>query len=325
VSDLLVSIVIIGRNEGDRLVRCIESVKAMNFPTDQYEILYIDSGSTDDSMKTAEGLGAKALEIEPPTTAAKGRNKGIQESQAPFLLFLDGDTILDPDFLQKAMDYIQAHDDVAVVWGHRREIRPEDSIYNRILDLDWIYPPGDTPFCGGDAVMRKTALEKSGPFREDLIAGEEPELCNRITKAGFRIYHMDVFMTGHDLAIRKFSAYWKRCYRAGHAYAEVADLTGGRQFGRDGWRNHIQSVGYMVLPILLPLVLGWIGLLILLLGASVLVARTYVRQRWRGGSAYTTLLFAIHSHFAQPIIWLGQMKYYRNRRSNRAGRIIEYK
>lgn len=325
MSNLLVSVVIIGRNEGERLVRCIESVKAMDFPADQYEILYVDSGSTDGSMERARSLGAQALAIEPPTTAAKGRNKGIRESNAPFLFFLDGDTIVEPTFLQKAIDYIQQHQDCAIVWGHRREIRPQDSIYNRVLDLDWIYPPGDTPFCGGDAVMRKTALEKSGPFREDLIAGEEPELCHRIRQQGFRIYHMDAYMTGHDLAIRKFSAYWKRCYRAGHAYAEVADLTGGLQFGRDGWRNHVQSLGYILIPILLPLLLGWLGLAILIAGASLVIARTYLRQRWRGGSAYTTLLFAIHSHFAQPIIWFGQLKYYRNRRANRGGTIIEYK
>ena len=53
---------------------------------------------------------------------------------------------------------------VAVVWGHRREIHPEQSIYNRVLDLDWIYAPGPTLFCGGDALFRRSVLTATNGF-----------------------------------------------------------------------------------------------------------------------------------------------------------------
>jgi GT2 family glycosyltransferase len=87
---------------------------------------------------------------------------------------------LDHDFLPRALDEIGQAADLAAIWGHRRESRPAASIYNRVLDLDWIYPPGDTAFCGGDALFRRAALDAVGGFDDSLIAGEEPELCARL-------------------------------------------------------------------------------------------------------------------------------------------------
>ena len=219
----LVSVVVIGRNEGPRLERCLASVGAIVRDTFETEVIYVDSGSTDLSRAIAYRLGASivALETERPT-AAKGRNAGWRIARGAMVLFLDGDTVLHPRFVQ---DSLSAFDDptVAVVWGHRRELHPERSLYNRVLDLDWVYAPGDTAFCGGDALVRRDVLEATGGFDETLIAGEEPELCRRIIGLGFRILHVDRAMTGHDLAITRFSQYWKRATRAGHAFAEVSE------------------------------------------------------------------------------------------------------
>ena len=323
---LQVSVIIIGRNEGERLIRCINSVKAMDFDPEQYEIIFCDSGSTDGSMENAEKLGARSLLVESDRpTASKGRNLGYRNARGAYLFFLDGDTIVHPDFLKMSIDYLESHEKTAVIWGHRRETHPEKSVYNRVLDLDWVYPPGEAEFCGGDVVMRKAVLDEVQPYSEDLIAGEEPELCSRIRKAGYTIYHIDAPMTGHDLDIRTFGGYWKRCYRAGHAYAEVAERTNGMIFGRDSRKNHIQTLIYLIVPILLLSFLHLIGLALLTAGAFLIVFRTYLKQRWRGASFGTTFLYAFHSHFAVPIIWLGQLKYYRDRSRGRGGRIIEYK
>ena len=146
---------------------------------------------------------------------------------------------------------------VAVVWGHRRETYPEHSLYNRVLDLDWIYPPGISDFCGGDALMRRDVLEQVGGFSEDLIAGEEPELCQRIRATGKVILHIDQPMTRHDLAMTRFHAYWKRALRAGHAYAEVSQRMKATAFPlwvRECQRNAIHAT------VLIMLLLGAIAL-----------------------------------------------------------------
>ena len=232
------SVVIIGRNEGARLVRCIESVQAMRAPAGGVEILYVDSDSTDGSPARAREMGARVIVVHPERpSAALGRNAGWRAANAPMILFLDGDTILHPEFVAEAAKAF-ADPQVAVVWGHRREIHPEHSIYNRVLDLDWVYPPGPSEFCGGDALMRRQALEEIGGYDETLIAGEEPEMCRRLRSRGYAIQHLDLPMTGHDLAITRWSQYWRRAFRAGHAYAEVSDRFRGT--GQPLWEREVK-------------------------------------------------------------------------------------
>ena len=67
------------------------------------------------------------------------------------------------------------HSDVAVVCGRRRERHPSASIYNRLCDIEWDTPVGQTSACGGDSLVRAEAFEAVGGFRAQLMAGEEPE------------------------------------------------------------------------------------------------------------------------------------------------------
>src|SRR5512132_2622425 len=174
-------------------------------------------------MEKRGGCGAKVIIVRPERPcAAVGRNAGWQAAAAPVVLFLDGDTLLHPDFVADCLPKF-AVPRVAVVWGHRRELHPEASIYHRVLDLDWVYPPGPSEFCGGDALIRRAVLQAVGGYDERLIAAQEPEMCRWIRDAGYVILHVDRPMTGHDLAITRWSQYWRRVVRAGYAYAEVAE------------------------------------------------------------------------------------------------------
>ncbi len=168
-------------------------------------------------------------------------------------------------------------------------------------------------------------LDAVGLFRDDLIAGEEPELCTRIRAAGYKIWHADEPMTHHDIGVTTFSAYWRRCYRGGHAYAEVADRTQGALFRRESVKNHVQMAVYVLVPLLLTICLGRMGLLIALLGAIALLIRTTWRARWRNASIPTTALYALHTHICQLPIWLGQLAYLRGRFRSAPQPLIEYK
>jgi len=328
----LVSIVVIGRNEGQRLAACLKSVKDIINPGGEIELIYVDSNSQDGSPELAESLGAKVLRVLPQRPcAAIGRNAGWRAATAPYILFLDGDTLLHPAFLQMAL---QAMDDpgVAVVWGHRREIYPEHSLYNRVLDLDWIYPPGVSDFCGGDALMRRSVLEQVGGFSEDLIAGEEPELCQRIRAKGNIILHIDQPMTLHDLAMTRFQAYWKRALRAGHAYAEVSQRMKATAFPlwvRECQRNAIHAtilimllLGAIILSVITGHILPCVGLVF---GYTFLILRSAYKARWKKVQPLTLLLYGIHSHFQQIPIAVGQLSYWYHRFRNQQQGLIEYK
>lgn len=328
------SVVVIGRNEGERLVRCLESVHAMRWPTDggPCEIIYVDSDSDDGSPERAEELGARTIVIRPEfPCAALGRNVGWREARSPFVLFLDGDTVLDPDFATRALEAME-DPSVAIVWGHRREIRPQASLYNRVLDLDWVYPPGPSEFCGGDAVMRRSVLEAVEGFDEGLIAGEEPELCQRIRQAGHSILHIDAPMTGHDLAMTRWSQYWRRAVRAGHAYAQVSERLRGSEtplWSRESRRNVVHGAILVALPAAAAVASLASGSWWPVAGACLLlvalVLRTAWKVGWKSGDPTTRLLYAIHSHLQQvPILW-GQLTYRGDRARGERRSLIEYK
>jgi cellulose synthase/poly-beta-1,6-N-acetylglucosamine synthase-like glycosyltransferase len=326
------SVVVIGRNEGARLVRCLESIGQMTPLQGSIEVIYVDSGSTDGSFERAAQFKVKVETVESANScAAVGRNAGWRAAKAPIVLFLDGDTVLERNFVA---DSIAEFNDpsVAVVFGNRREVNPKASIYNRVLDLDWNPPAGIVEFCGGDALIRREVLERVGGFDDRLIAGEEPEMCQRIRALGFSILHVDRPMTGHDLAMTRFSQYWRRAFRTGYAYAEVSTRFKSTTFplwDKKARKNLIHGAG--MLGIIIGAPLGAIALhSVIPFGTGVaiivlLAIRTAIRFRWKTDDLATLLLFGLHSHLIQIPLLFGQLKYQRNRFTGRTTKLIEYK
>ncbi|WP_245450590.1 glycosyltransferase [Neorhizobium sp. SOG26] len=221
-----IGIVVIGRNEGKRLLNCLRSVKDHS-----RHVVYVDSGSSDGSVDAATSLCARVvcLDMTTPFTAARARNTGFHalmqiRPETEFVQFVDGDCRLDPKWLDEAATFLAAHPDLALVFGRRREIYPNVTIYNTLCDREWDGPAGEAIECGGDVLIRTSALKDVGGYLDDLIGGEEPELCVRLRTAGWKIWRLPVEMTRHDAAITRFSQWWRRSVRCGHAYAQVSSL-----------------------------------------------------------------------------------------------------
>ena len=225
--DPRIGAVAIGRNEGARLRRCLASLQGR-----AARIVYVDSGSTDNSPEVAAAAGAQivALDLARPFTAARARNEGFERLMGlgtpQYVQFIDGDCELQPGWLEAAVAFLDSRPDVAAVCGRRRERHPEQSVYNRLIDREWDTPVGEAAACGGDVLIRAEAFRAAGGFDPRLIAGEEPELCVRLRTAGWRIWRLDAEMTLHDAAITRFGQWWRRARRAGHAYAEGAAMHG---------------------------------------------------------------------------------------------------
>ncbi|WP_293577359.1 glycosyltransferase family 2 protein [Phaeobacter sp.] len=217
--------VVIGRNEGTRLLACLDSLR------DQVDrIIYVDSGSTDGSVAAAKARGATVinLDTEIKFTAARARNAGLAaiSDRCDFVQFVDGDCTVVDNWVAAAVGHLQSDPTCAVVCGRRRERHPDASVYNRLCDWEWDTPIGPTRACGGDALMRATALRQVGGYRDELIAGEEPELCLRLARNGWSLYRADLEMTLHDAQMLRFGQWWQRSRRAGFAFAEGAALHG---------------------------------------------------------------------------------------------------
>jgi glycosyltransferase involved in cell wall biosynthesis len=325
------SVVIIGRNEGARLTRCLQSVSELERAF-QIEVIYVDSASIDASPQSARDYNAHVVVLSGDgQTAARGRNAGWRCARAEYVLFLDGDTILNPEFPGAALRVLESDARIAAVWGHRRELHPERSLYNRVLDLDWIYLPGITEYFGGDVVMRRSALIETGGYDPELIAGEEPELGRRLRARGHLIMHIDTPMTLHDLNITRFRQYWLHAVRAGYAYAEISDRfrrTSDPMWREESRRNMARGavwIMWLCTGVALAAFRSW-GILAWIAVLAVLSIRSAWRVRYKApGRNLLLLLYGLHSHLQQIPVLFGQLQYQRSRRSEKRTGIIEYK
>jgi GT2 family glycosyltransferase len=332
-------IVIIGRNEGERLRRCLDSVLGHG------AVIFVDSGSTDGSIAMARSKGVEVVELDlsRPFTAARARNEGFARLEAidpgvRLVQFVDGDCEVSAGWLDRAVEVLEDHPEVGVVCGRRRERFRDRTAYNRLADIEWDTPIGEAKYCGGDAMIRADAFRQVGGYDPALIAGEDPDLCVRLRRAGWSILRIDAEMTLHDIAMTRFGQWWRRSVRAGFAYAEGAARHGGPP--ERHWVREVRllAVWGIALPMAIAglAVVGLAGpvggrgaaaaLAALLAAAYPLkVARIALRHRRAGMRRIDAWLYGVAcvlGHFAHAV---GATRYWRGRLSRRSQPLIEYK
>jgi glycosyltransferase involved in cell wall biosynthesis len=324
-----IGVVAIGRNEGQRLRRCLESVLAQ-----VAAVVYVDSGSTDRSVRMARDLGVEVVELDlaVPFTAARARNAGICRlkeirPEVKFVQVVDGDCEIVDGWLEHARTTMETDPKAAIVCGRRRERERQASVYNTLCDMEWDTPIGEATACGGDALIRLDAYYAVGGYNVSLIAGEEPEMCFRLRRAGWRILRVDRDMTLHDAQMTRFAQWWTRAVRCGHAYAEGRAMHGDT---RQHYRVHeMRSIieWAMLLP-LLAFGLAWFtwGASLSLLGGYVLLWDRVRRQRMESGDGREdAALYARYCVLAKFAQLIGAGRYWWNRLQGRTSAIIEYK
>jgi len=315
----------IGRNEGERLTLCLTSLSSAT------ALVYVDSGSSDGSVQWAREHGADVIDLDMslPFTAARARNAGFRRlrSLAPdlaYVQFVDGDCELVKGWPEQSLSFLRTHLDVAVVCGRRRERYPERSIYNWVCDQEWGRAAGEVRACGGDAMMRVDALEAVDGYRDDLVAGEDPELCVRLRGAGWRIWRLDSQMTLHDAAITRFGQWWRRTLRTGYAFAQGAYLHGAPPERHCVWESRRAWLWGIWLPLACLVAgltfepWGWTAWLIY----PLQILRLTVRNPGTLGDRAMLAVFQVLARFPEAV---GQVSFMRDRLFGRQARLIEYK
>ena len=312
-----VAAVLIGRNEGARLVAALAAIPAGVDP-----VIYVDSGSTDGSIAAAEAAGARVvrLDLSRPFTAARARNEGfaaLGPDLPAYVQFIDGDCALAPGWIATATAFLQANPRAAVACGRRRERFPEASVWNRLCDAEWDTPVGQARACGGDALMRAAAFAQAGGFNPSLIAGEEPELCVRLRASGWQVWRLDAEMTLHDAAMHRFGQWWTRTRRGGHAFAEGAALHGTppeRHFVAETRRALLWGAALPLTALLGAAVTPWA--LVLLLAYPLQIIRLARRL------GLTRATFLVLAKLPEA---LGVLEYHSRAVLRRPAGLIEYK
>lgn len=320
-----VGAVVIGRNEGERLRRCLHSLEALPV------VVYVDSGSSDGSAQWAANNGVDVIELDMrvPFTAARARNSGfrrIQEiaPQLEYVQFVDGDCEVVSSWMPAAHSFLQAHLDIGAVCGRRRERWPERSVYNWLCDREWDGEPGEARACGGDVMIRSLALSSVGGYRDDMIAGEEPELCVRLRTAGWRVWRLDAEMTAHDAAMTRFTQWWRRVLRSGYAFAHGAYLHGSSAEHHWVWESRRAWIWGIWIPLFCltaSLIFGSWGLITWLIFPIQVIRQTY-RQTGTLRERVTLAVFQLLGRFPEAA---GEIKFMLDRVSGRRSGLIEYK
>ena len=319
-------VVVIGRNEGERLRRCLRSLSASS-----RLLVYVDSGSSDGSAALAESQGVVVVELDMsvPFTAARARNRGFERLRqlspaVRFVQFVDADCEVVDGWLPAACAYLEAHPKVACVCGRLRERFPEQSVYNRLCDAEWNRPAGVTSACGGIAMMRADLFESVGGFRDDIPAGEEAELCSRLRARGAIVWRLTTPMALHDAAMYRFGQWWIRNKRTGFGYANTLSMRLGNDESADLRRVLRPWLWAIVLPVLTGLGFTFGGpaalLLLLMYPAQVIRNALAAEGTWR--VRLERGFFLTLGKFPELV---GELQFWKSRRASAASASFDYK
>ena len=325
VPKFTIGAVVIGRNEGQRLIKCLASMQ-----DEAIQLIYVDSGSTDGSVKAARAANAEVviLDTSEPFTAARARNIGFNAlanglHPPDYIQFVDGDCTLEPGWLTHAAQALEDSPGIGIITGWRSEIHPTKSIYNEMCEFEWHRPAGDIAACGGDMMVRRTLFAELGGFNPKVIAAEDDEFCVRVRKAGARVHRLPIPMTHHDADMTRFSQWWQRAVRSGHGFEQVGDLH-PEHFIRERRRVRLFGAILPFLAIVGAVLFPWLFLVVLLIYLASFV-RTFEGLYKDGLSLKSALHHGALIFLSKFPNLIGGMRYWKRKRRGWDMEIIEYK
>ena len=125
-----ISVVVAVHNPGEHIDELVRSLQAQSMPTGEFEVIFVDDGSTDDTParldRLAEQSGNVVVSHQPNSGwPGRPRNIGTDLAQGTYVFFADHDDWFEPEALQRMVDYADAHDSQVLIpryAGHRRGV-----------------------------------------------------------------------------------------------------------------------------------------------------------------------------------------------------------
>jgi len=218
-----ISCVVIGINSACTLASCLRSIPESDYKG-RIEVIYVDGGSSDDSVRIARRIeGVEVIELKSTEpTPGRQRNAGWKAAKGELIQFLDSDTQVEAQWLKIAAGRINGQ--TVAVCGYRRELFPDKNWFHMVADIEWNLDSGKIKYFGGDVLVKRSVLVKTGGYNEKLISEEDAELSFRIREGGSSIIRLDKIMCHHDINMSDIGKYFKRSLRTGYTFADAGSM-----------------------------------------------------------------------------------------------------
>lgn len=323
--------VVIGRNEGKRLHSCLNAIKEISQAS---PVIYVDSGSTDDSVPFAKSLDYEVVELDlsTPFTAARARNAGYLElvklyPDIQYVQFLDGDCELQRGWIDSAINALDSSQDVGIVSGRRIEKNKKATIYNTLMDIEWDTPVGEAKAVPGDMCVKTSVLMQVKGFTENIISAEDDDFCIRVRELGYKVFRLDVAMTFHDANILHLRQWFKRSKRGGHGYANINHLHGG--YPEYYFRRQLISVlfwgGIYPLALIIFSFISPVIALVLLSVYLLFITKTIIRKWFEGHPLNVAISYGLLIYSGKIPELVGAFIYWKTYLTSGQHKLIEYK
>lgn len=232
----MLSVVVITHDERERIDACLESVFEACEPLEDFEVVLVDSRSTDGTVDVASRHPITILQLpsEPVVTPSAGRYVGTAATDGDLVLFVDGDMILEDGWLEGACRRIRADPTLAGVDGHLDEPSADDVGVAGTDD-----EPVDV--LRGVALYERAALAAVGGFDPFLQSMEDIDLSFRLDAAEYDLVRLGDVVASHPPrnAEGERGRRWKNGYYHGRGQLFRKYLTRPRLFARLAYRTRL--------------------------------------------------------------------------------------
>ncbi len=180
-----VSVIVPVYNDALRIGKCIEALLKQTYPSDRYEVLIVDNGSTDNTCAVIKKYPVKLLVENTIQSSYAARNKGLRDAKGEIIAFTDSDCIADQNWLNSAVNCFK-EDKVGCVAGKIVGYNPSNYVEEYLVKSNWLSQENTMkhmflPFPQtANAFYRKHVFEKIGLFEEKWVSGGDADLAWRM-------------------------------------------------------------------------------------------------------------------------------------------------
>lgn len=196
---MLISVIITTKNEERNIGKCLESVLAQSYPTENIEIIVVDNNSLDKTSEIAQKYTKKVFNRGPERSTQK--NFGVEKSSGKYFLYLDADMILGKNVVKECIKMIE--EDHELVALYMPEIIMGEKFFSKARNFERKFYDGTAI----DAVrfIKKDKFLEAGEFDEELYAGEDWDLDRRLSKLGkFGIIKNPLYHDESEFCLSKY-------------------------------------------------------------------------------------------------------------------------